>query len=94
MFCKLCVCDVIYKYAACNIPTLRICGGNKCRVQLQAHSSANPEAREIDRKPIWHQCIQFQVKGTIELQLFIVVGMQLGWAFNYAVFKFQLHIEA
>ena len=60
------VCDVSNKYAACNFCTLRICGG-KCRVQLQAHSLASLEASEIDRKPV--KSAQFQVKGTMEVQL-------------------------
>ena len=30
---------------------IHVCGG-KCRVQLQAHSSASPEGSEIDRKSL------------------------------------------
>ena len=51
---------------ACNFRTLHICG-SMCGVQLQAHSSASPQASEIDRKP--HQCAQFQVKGTTEVHV-------------------------
>ena len=72
------------KYAAYNFRTLHVCCG-KCEFNYRLTSSANPQASEIDRKPIQVHNMEQQKYS------YLVVGMQLGWAFSHAVFKLQLH---